>query len=133
MASQWESMDALLLEAIAGRGRRGADLREIIDTADYIDRMVFHSHEIEESLRRLLGAALVTERDLRFKATRSGRDLRKAAPHGSVYDRLKWMRSYLDNRIECVSASTWALDSAAYESALSRYCADMRAAIDRSE
>ena len=72
MTSQWESMDALLLEAIAGRGRRGADLREIIDTADYIDRMVFHSHEIEASLRRLLGAALVTERDLRFKATRSG-------------------------------------------------------------
>ena len=104
-------MDALLLEAIACRGRKGADLREIIHTADYIDRMVFHTHEIEASPRRLLGAGLVTERDLRFKATRSGRVVRKAATRGTVYERLKLMRTYLDARVECVSMSEWSVEN----------------------
>jgi hypothetical protein len=130
MAANWEGMNALLLECIAGSGKKGADLRKIIHTADYIDRMVFHFHEMDASMRRLVGSALVTLDDHQFKPTPSGREVRSSAPRGSVYDRLKWMRSYLDERIECTLTTDWSLDAGAYESALAGYHADMRAAID---
>jgi hypothetical protein len=101
MTADWQGMDALLLEVIAGSGRKGADLRKIIHMADYIDRMVFHFHEIDGSLRRLVGSALVVPDANQFRPTRTGREVRSRAHRWSVYDRLKWMRSYLDERIEC--------------------------------
>lgn len=131
VTADWQGMDALLLEVIAGPGKRGADLRTIIHMADYIDRMVFHFHEIDGSLRRLVGSALVTPEGNQFRPTRTASEIRSRAPRGSVYDRLKWTLSYLDERVACTSSTNWSLDPVAYESALVEYQAEMRAAIDR--
>jgi hypothetical protein len=131
MTDHWQGMDALLLDAIAGPGKDGADLRTIIHLADYIDRMVFHFHEIDGSLRRLVGSTLVTSEANRFRPTRIGSEIRKRAPRGPVHDRLKWMLRYLDDRVACSQTSDWSLDPVAYRTALAEYQADMQAAIDR--
>lgn len=123
-------MDALLLEAIAGPGEDGADLRRIIQLADYIDRMVFHFHEIDGSLRRLIGSELVTSEANSFRPTRIGSEIQRR-PRGLVHDRLKWMSRYLEDRVACSQTSDWSLDPAAYEAALAEYQADMQSAIDR--
>lgn len=110
--ANWESLDALLLECVSGPGKRGSDLRRVISTADYINKMVYHRHEIEGTFRRLLGSDLVAESGLRFTVTKLGASITSKAPRGSIYDRLSWMSSYLNDNVECIASTSWSLSDA---------------------
>lgn len=126
MSTSWESLDALLFECVSGPGKRGADLTRVISTADYLNKMIYHRHEIEGAFRRLLGSNLVTESSLRFTVTKLGASITSKAPRASIYDRLSWISSYLDDNVECIASTSWSLSDADYETALASYRADFR-------
>ena len=129
MTEEWADIDAVLFECVARRGRSNADLTYIIYEADYINRMVYHRAEMETALRKLLGSGLIVETERGFSVTRSGKAVRKAAPRGSVYERMEWIREHVDDRVSGGTDSEWTLSSDAYESALAQYRSEMRAAI----
>ena len=72
VTDDWNSVDVVLLDCIARRGTRGADLKCMFYEADYINRMVYHRAEMESALQKLLGAGLARKTEDGFAIAGSG-------------------------------------------------------------
>ena len=68
----WERTDAWILQAVVYAGRRG-NVRRVIARADWINHDIASRQELEQSVRRLEAAGLVSAEGLRIRPTRAGR------------------------------------------------------------
>ncbi len=78
MDIRFTTSDVLLLVAIAAaydQGRRGASLRAITYTGDYLELYVFTAQELRRGMAKLTSAGYVREVRGRFALTPAGRDL----------------------------------------------------------
>lgn len=81
-AAEWSLTDAWLLTSVAGYGRRGCTLTNLIGTADARAHDVAAEAQAATSLGRLIASGLVLVHNGRFRATDTGRSLYKQRSGG---------------------------------------------------
>jgi hypothetical protein len=77
----WEWCDAWILQSIVYAGRRG-DLRSVIANADAINVDIPLRAQLEQTVRRLEAAGLITTDGVRVRATRAGRRIVRRSRRG---------------------------------------------------
>lgn len=121
MDPAWQTIDAVVLHAIAALGRRGNDLYGIVYEADYANRMVYERQEMEEALQRLIGSGLIVDKAGRFMATPAGRTVYRRTRFRSVHERLRRIVAHLIDHVPCTPTADWNMRTGAYESAVARH------------
>jgi predicted RNase H-like HicB family nuclease len=107
---------SLLLSSIAiSDSRKGASLRAILESSDYLNRGRLDASELEHAVQRLLGAELIEEvAPNRFRLSPAGREVWKETGwQNGVIDRFVSVAPLLD----LGPWRPWTLDRAAFERA----------------
>ena len=114
--AHWARSDAWVLAAIVGAagGDGPCSLGEVVAAGDGINHAVLTGAEIEQGVRRLLGAGLISTQARRFDLTASGRALatrRRGGLVGQVDELLTALRGL------AVVEETWSLEPGEIEEA----------------
>ncbi len=129
----WRRTDAwifvsLVIASGAGRHRRspttrrpeGVRLADVLSTADHLDQSIPERHDIEEAIRRLLGAGLVDVADGWFRLTPAGERLWRSRPTAGLATTVDTVQSVLDRR-HAPGTAEWHLDEAEHAAAVQEY------------
>ncbi|SCG42091.1 hypothetical protein GA0070609_1123 [Micromonospora echinaurantiaca] len=131
--SGWRWSDAwifvsLVIASGAGRHRRspssrrpeGIRLTDVLSTADHLNQAIPERHEVEEAVRRLVGAGLVDVADGWFRITPDGERLWRTRPSAGLATTVDTVQGVLSRRQPPVSAD-WHLDEADHAAAVQEY------------
>ncbi|GAA0407823.1 hypothetical protein GCM10009541_58800 [Micromonospora gifhornensis] len=129
----WRRTDAwifvsLVIASGAGRHRRspttrrpeGVRLADVLSTADHLDQSIPERHDIEEAIRRLLGAGLVDVADGWFRITPAGERLWRSRPTAGLATTVDTVQNVLDRR-HAPGTAEWHLDEAEHAAAVQEY------------
>ncbi|RIV38357.1 hypothetical protein [Micromonospora radicis] len=129
----WRRTDAwifvsLVIASGAGRHRRspttrrpeGVRLADVLSTADHLDQAIPQRHDIEEAIRRLLGAGLVDVADGWFRITADGERLWRSRPSAGLATTVDTVQNVLGRRHTPGSAE-WHLAEAEHAAAVQEY------------
>ncbi len=118
----------MVIASGAGRHRRspttrrpeGVRLADVLSTADHLDRSIPERQDIEEAIRRLLGAGLVDVADGWFRITPDGERLWRSRPSAGLATTVDTVQSVLTRRYAPGTAE-WHLDEAEHAAAVQEY------------
>jgi hypothetical protein len=129
---EWRWTDAwifvsMVIASGAGRHRRspstrrpeGVRLADVLSTADHLKQSLPGRDEVEEAVRRLAGAGLITVSDGWFLITKAGEQLWRTRPQGFATT-VDTMHSVLSRR-PAPRVVDWALDETEHAAALQEY------------
>ncbi|MEH1016690.1 hypothetical protein V6U90_26770 [Micromonospora sp. CPCC 206060] len=132
-AEGWRWSDAwifvsLVIASGAGRQRRapssrrpeGVRLADVLSTADHLNRAIPERHEVEEAVRRLAGAGLVSVTDGWFRITAAGEQLWRSRPSAGLATTVDTVQGVLARR-HTPGAADWDLDEAEHAAAVQEY------------
>lgn len=116
MTSQWSNSDVWVAGAIAwANARDEVDLSRVIEGVDGLNKVLITRAELEQAIRRLCGAGLLTVEGDTFRLTAAGEAL-----VGPV--RGEWFPGILTRLIHVPFAEIeWNLDDEEYEAAVATY------------
>ncbi|GGL96210.1 MULTISPECIES: hypothetical protein [Micromonospora] len=131
--SGWRWTDAwifvsLVIASGAGRHRRaaytrrpeGVRLADVLSTADHLNQSIPQRHEVEEAVRRLAGAGLVSVTDGWFRITADGEQLWRTRPSGGLTTTVETMQVVLSRR-RSPGTAEWRLDEDEHAAAVQEY------------
>ncbi|SCL15944.1 hypothetical protein GA0070616_0879 [Micromonospora nigra] len=129
----WRRTDAwifvsLVIASGAGRHRRAASSRrpegvrlaDVLSTADHLNQTIPERHEVEEAVRRLVGAGLVDVSDGWFRITAEGEQFWRSRPNAGLATTVDTVQGALSRRHTPGSAD-WNLDEADHAAAVQEY------------
>lgn len=117
-SDEWETSDAWFTTALAWCRTRRPDLTDVIAAGDVINHSILNRAEIQQAVRRLLGAGLLDLSDDRFVLTRAGRALvRKRTGRG--VEQIRSVLALLAGRP--LAEKPWAVSAADIDAAYERY------------
>ncbi|GAA2700797.1 hypothetical protein ACFY2R_08305 [Micromonospora olivasterospora] len=119
---------ALVIASGAGRHRRSASTRrpegvrlaDVLSTADHLNQAIPERHEVENAVRRLLGAGLVTVSDGWFRITSEGERLWRTRPSAGLATMVDTVQGALRRRHTPGSAD-WTLAEEEHAAAVQEY------------
>jgi hypothetical protein len=133
MGHDWRRSDAWIFVAVvmangAGRHRRAADSRrpegvrlaDVLSMADHLNRELPGRAEVEEAVRRLVGAGLVSVSDGWFRVTAAGEHLWRNRPRVGIGGAVDTVFGAL-NRRELEAVADWTLDEDEHAAAILEY------------
>jgi hypothetical protein len=131
----WRWSDAwifvsLVIAGGAGRHRRSASTRrpegvrlaDVLSTADHLRQSIPGRHEVEDAVRRLAGAGLISVADGWFRVTAAGEHLWRTRPHGGLATTVDTVHGVLSRR-HSPGAADWALADDEHAAAVQEYAA----------
>ena len=98
----------------------GASLADVLAAADFLHQSVPSREELEEALRRLAGAGLLTIDDDLVVVAPSGEQLWRTRPFSGLSSAVVTLQAQL-NRFSRPGDSDWRLDDQTYAAALREY------------
>ncbi|GIJ25282.1 hypothetical protein Vqi01_04440 [Micromonospora qiuiae] len=118
----------MVIASGAGRHRRspttrrpeGVRLADVLSTADHLDRSIPERQDIEEAVRRLLGAGLVDVTDGWFRITPDGERLWRSRPSAGLATMVDTVQGVLTRRYAPGTAE-WHLDESEHAAAVQEY------------
>jgi hypothetical protein len=129
----WRWSDAwifvsLVIASGAGRHRRAASSRrpegvrlaDVLGTADHLKQAIPERQEVEEAVRRLVGAGLVSVSDGWFRITPDGERLWRTRPSAGLGTTVDTVQGVLSRR-QNPGAADWTLDEAEHAAAVQEY------------
>lgn len=139
----WRWSDAwifvsLVIASGAGRHRRapstrrpeGVRLADVLTTADHLNHSIPGREDVEDAVRRLAGAGLITVSDGWFRITQAGERLWRTRPYGRLTKTVDTVHSVLNRRHQPGSAE-WTLDEEEHAAAVHEYAARLSIPIPR--
>ena len=129
----WRWTDAwifvsLVIASGAGRHRRSATTRrpegvrlaDVLSTADHLNNSIPERHEVEDAVRRLLGAGLVSVSDGWFRITPDGERLWRTRPSAGLATTVDTVQGVLSRR-HTPGTAAWSLDEDDHAAAVQEY------------
>ena len=129
----WRWTDAwifvsLVIASGAGRHRRSATTRrpegvrlaDVLSTADHLNNSIPERHEVEDAVRRLLGAGLVSVSDGWFRITPDGERLWRTRPSAGLATTVDTVQGVLGRR-HTPGTADWSLDEDDHAAAVQEY------------
>ncbi|WP_434740984.1 hypothetical protein [Micromonospora sp. SH-82] len=129
----WRWSDAwifvsLVIASGAGRHRRAASTRrpegvrltDVLSTADHLNQAIPERHEVEDAVRRLVGAGLVSVTDGWFRITTDGEQLWRTRPSSGLGTTVDTMQGVLSRR-RAPGAAEWSLHEEEHAAAVQEY------------
>ncbi|MBB2941578.1 hypothetical protein FB565_001282 [Actinoplanes lutulentus] len=98
----------------------GATLADLLAAADFLHHSVPSREDIEESVRRLSGAGLITVEDDMFEVAPAGEQLWRTRPFSGLSSAVMTLQTQLNRSAE-PGDGDWPLTEQAYASALREY------------
>ncbi|WP_229075748.1 hypothetical protein [Actinoplanes sp. DH11] len=98
----------------------GATLADLLAAADFLHHSVPSREDLEESVRRLSGAGLITVDDDMFEVAPAGEQLWRTRPFSGLSSAVMTLQAQLNRGPEPGDAD-WTLDEQAYAAALREY------------
>jgi len=98
----------------------GASLADVLAAADFLHHSVPSRAELEDSLRRLAGAGLLTVDDDLVEVAPSGEQLWRTRPFSGLSSAVVTLQTQL-NRAATPGESGWKLDEQTYNAAVREY------------
>ncbi|HWS33812.1 MAG TPA: hypothetical protein VN408_13860 [Actinoplanes sp.] len=98
----------------------GAGLTDVIAAADFLHHSVPAREDLEESVRRLAGAGLITVDDDQIQVAPPGEQLWRTRPFSGLSSAVMTLQTQL-NRVAEPGYSEWILDEQTYNSAVREY------------
>jgi formylglycine-generating enzyme required for sulfatase activity len=98
----------------------GASLADVLAAADFLNHSVPTRAELEESVRRLAGAGLLTVDDDLVEVAPAGEQLWRTRPFSGLSSAVVTLQTQL-NRSSTPGDSDWRLDEQAYAAAVREY------------
>jgi hypothetical protein len=98
----------------------GATLADLLAAADFLHHSVPSREELEESVRRLAGAGLITVEDDMVEVAPAGEQLWRTRPFSGLSSAVMTLQTQL-NRVAEPGWADWALSEQAYVSAVWEY------------
>jgi hypothetical protein len=98
----------------------GASLADVLAAADFLHHSVPSRAELEESVRRLVGAGLLTVDDDLVEVAPAGEQLWRTRPFSGLSSAVVTLQTQL-NRSSTPGDSDWRLDEQAYAAAVREY------------
>jgi hypothetical protein len=117
-SDEWESSDAWFATALAWCGSRRPDLTDVIAAGDVINHSILSRAEIQQAVRRLLGAGLLDVSEDRFVLTRAGRALVRKRT-GQAVEQMRSVQALLAS--QPLVETPWSISAADVDSAYERY------------
>ncbi|MGC1214328.1 MAG: hypothetical protein WA890_24100 [Micromonospora sp.] len=129
----WRRTDAwifvsLVIASGAGRHRRSATTRrpegvrlaDVLSTADHLNNSIPERHEVEDAVRRLVGAGLVSVSDGWFRITPDGERLWRTRPSAGLATTVDTVQGVL-SRGHTPGTADWSLDEDDHAAAVQEY------------
>ncbi|MDI6104511.1 hypothetical protein QLQ12_38570 [Actinoplanes sp. NEAU-A12] len=98
----------------------GATLADLLAAADFLHQSVPSREDLEESVRRLAGAGLITVEDDMVEVAPAGEQLWRTRPFSGLSSAVMTLQTQL-NRVAEPGWAEWDLSEQAYSSALREY------------
>ncbi|GAA0425274.1 hypothetical protein FHR83_001228 [Actinoplanes campanulatus] len=98
----------------------GATLADLLAAADFLHHSVPAREDLEESIRRLSGAGLITVDDDVFEVAPAGEQLWRTRPFSGLSSAVMTLQAQL-NRAARPGWTEWTLDEQAYNAAVREY------------
>ncbi len=98
----------------------GATLADVLAAADFLHHSVPSRAELEDSIRRLAGAGLITIDDDMVEVAPAGEQLWRTRPFSGLSSAVMTMQAQL-NRGSTPGESEWTLDERTYNTAVREY------------
>lgn len=98
----------------------GAGLADVISAADFLHHSVPGRAELQESIRRLAGAGLLTVEDDLVEIAPAGEQLWRTRPFSGLSSAVMTLQTQL-NRMSTPGESDWVLDEQTYAAAVREY------------
>ncbi|MEV0899363.1 hypothetical protein [Actinoplanes sp. NPDC049802] len=98
----------------------GATLADLLAAADFLHHSVPAREDLEESIRRLAGAGLITVEDDTFDVAAAGEQLWRTRPFSGLSSAVMTLQAQL-NRTARPGWADWTLDEQAYHAAVREY------------
>jgi hypothetical protein len=98
----------------------GASLADVLAAADFLNHSVPSRQELEESVRRLAGAGLLTVEDDLVEVAPAGEQLWRTRPFSGLSSAVVTLQTQL-NRASEPGDADWRLDEATYNTAVREY------------
>jgi hypothetical protein len=98
----------------------GAGLADVLAAADFLHHSVPSRADLEESVRRLAGAGLITVEDDLVEVAAAGEQLWRTRPFSGLSSAVMTLQAQL-NRASTPGYSDWTLDEQTYNLALREY------------
>jgi hypothetical protein len=98
----------------------GASLADLLAAADFLHHAVPTRQELQDSVRRLVGAGLIAVEDDLVEVLPAGEQLWRTRPFSGLSSAVMTLQTQL-NRVSTPGVSDWVLDEPAYNSAVREY------------
>ncbi|GIE75947.1 hypothetical protein Aph02nite_18970 [Actinoplanes philippinensis] len=98
----------------------GATLADVLAAADFLHHSVPERAELEESVRRLAGAGLITVEDDLIQVAPAGEQLWRTRPFSGLSSAVMTLQAQL-NRLAVPGDAEWSLDERTYHAAVREY------------
>ncbi|MEU4161887.1 hypothetical protein [Actinoplanes sp. NPDC026670] len=98
----------------------GATLADVLAAADFLHHSVPERAELEESVRRLAGAGLITVEDDLIQVAPPGEQLWRTRPFSGLSSAVMTLQAQL-NRLAEPGDADWSLDEQSYNAAVREY------------
>ncbi|MEU4217033.1 hypothetical protein [Actinoplanes sp. NPDC026623] len=98
----------------------GASLADVLAAADFLHHSVPSRAELEDSIRRLVGAGLLTVDDDLIEVASAGEQLWRTRPFSGLSSAVVTLQAQL-NRAATPGESDWSLDEQTYNAAVREY------------
>ncbi|MEU8655114.1 hypothetical protein [Actinoplanes philippinensis] len=98
----------------------GATLADVLAAADFLHHSVPERAELEESVRRLAGAGLITVEDDLIQVAPAGEQLWRTRPFSGLSSAVMTLQAQL-NRLAEPGDAEWSLDERTYNAAVREY------------
>ena len=98
----------------------GASLADVLAAADFLHHSVPSRSELEDSVRRLAGAGLLTVDDDLVEVAPAGEQLWRTRPFSGLSSAVMTLQAQL-NRASTPGESDWVLDEPTYNAAIREY------------
>jgi formylglycine-generating enzyme required for sulfatase activity len=98
----------------------GASLADVLAAADFLHHSVPSRAELEDSVRRLAGAGLLTVDDDLIEVAPAGEQLWRTRPFSGLSSAVMTLQTQL-NRASAPGESDWSLDEQTYNTAVREY------------
>jgi hypothetical protein len=98
----------------------GASLADVLAAADFLNHSLPSREELEESVRRLAGAGLITVHDDLLEVAPAGEQLWRTRPFSGLSSAVVTLQTQL-NRASTPGDADWRLDEQTYQAAVREY------------